>query len=180
MANERIECIPSLTTPKPLPRPEPLQKTAYNLDLTPEKKPNVSRHVKVDNGLSVPTLNSTAKIQLQIENLKCRKKIIVPQATSHFFDPTIAQCVKSNVLKVLSNNTIVMCIINSLQAVNIPFNTKLYTDLVSVDVPSEIADACTVQAPHCYKTTKIAEGPDILDLYPSIYVNCAIHTFMYS
>lgn len=93
--NEKIECIPSLATPKPLPRPEPLQKAVHNLDLTPEKKPNV-RNVKVRNDLSVPSLNSTAKVQLQIENLKCKKKIPL----TYSFDPTMTQCVKSNVLKV--------------------------------------------------------------------------------
>lgn len=105
MTNERIECIPSLATPRPLPRPEPLHKSLYNLDLTPEKK-LVSRNVKVDNELSVPTLNSTARIQLQIEKLKCKKKITLPRKTSHSFNPATVQCVKSNVLKVASGNTI--------------------------------------------------------------------------
>lgn len=103
MTSEKVECIPSLATPRPLPRPEPLQKTIHNLDLTPEKKTNVHRNVKVGRNLSVPTLNSTAKIQLQIEKLKCKKKITVPRTTSHSLDATLAmnQCVKSDVLKVL-------------------------------------------------------------------------------
>lgn len=98
MTNERIECIPSLATPKPLPRPEPFHKATFNLDLTPEKKPNVPT-VRVDNELAVPTLNSTAKTQLQIEKLKRKKRTTVPQV-----DPTLTQCVKSNVLKVVSND----------------------------------------------------------------------------
>ena len=100
MTNERIECIPSLATPKPLPRPEPFHKTAYNLELTPEKKPNVSR-LRADNELSVPTINSTAKTQLQIEKLKRKKKTTMPQLASCSSDPTLTQCVRSNVLKVV-------------------------------------------------------------------------------
>ena len=103
MADDRIECVPSLATPKPLPRPEPLQKSVYNLDLTPEKRPKVSRNVKARSELSVPTLNSTTKIQLQIEKLKCKKKTAVSQTTSLISDPTIAQYSKSNVLKVTSD-----------------------------------------------------------------------------
>ena len=97
MTNERIECIPSLATPKPLPRPEPFHKAAFNLDLTPEKKPNVPR-VRPENELAVPTLNSTARTQFQIEKLKRKKRTTVEQV-----DPTLTQCVKSNVLKVVSN-----------------------------------------------------------------------------
>lgn len=100
MTNERVECIPSLATPKPLPRPKPLQKAFYNLDLTPEKKPNTSRNVNVTNDLSVPSLNSTAKVQLQIEKLRCKKKLTIPQQTFQSGDPSLAQCAKSNVLKV--------------------------------------------------------------------------------
>ena len=110
--NERIECIPSLATPKPLPRPEPFHKTAYNLDLTPEKKPNVSRNVRAENELSVPTLNSTAKTQFQIEKLKRKKKATMPRAMSYSFDPTITLCVKSNVLKVMSGVLTCTCVIN--------------------------------------------------------------------
>ena len=108
MTNERIECIPSLATPKPLPRPEPFHKAAFNLDLTPEKKPNVPR-VRAENELAVPTLNSTAKTQLQIEKLKRKKKTTAAQVASYSFDPTLTQCVKSNVLKVVSDiNTLCM------------------------------------------------------------------------
>jgi len=95
---ERTECIPSLATPKPLPRPEPFRKAGYNLDLTPEKK---SRNVRYDNPLSVPTLNSTAKIQFQIEKLKRKKKITAPSTASYCSDPALTPCVKSDVLKVV-------------------------------------------------------------------------------
>ena len=96
MTNENIECVPSLATPKPFPRPEPLQMMVHNLDLTPEKKLSVSR--RVDSELSVPKLNSTAKIQLKIEKLR-KKKVTIPR-TTRSLDPTPAlnQCV--NILKV--------------------------------------------------------------------------------
>ena len=181
MADDRIECVPSLATPKPLPRPEPLQKSVYNLDLTPEKRPKVSRNVKARSELSVPTLNSTAKIQLQIEKLKCKKKTTVSQTTSLISDPTIAQYSKSNVLKVTSDSLLChgMCHYKFLvQAVNIPFNTRVYSDLVSVEVPpSGTADKHTIQLPHWqHKSTKPVAEPNIADLYPLTSYVCVVGT----
>jgi len=96
MTNKNSECVPSLATPKPFPRPEPLQKMVHNLDLTPEKKLSVFR--KIDGELSVPKLNSTAKIQIQMEKLKRKKKVTTPKKLHSTL--ALNQCVNCNTLKV--------------------------------------------------------------------------------
>lgn len=68
-----------------------------------------------------------------------------------------------------------------LQAVNVPFNTRLYTDLVSVEVPSGMGDNHTLQPAPCYKSSKITEeGPNISDLYPLMKCDHYTNLVMYS
>ena len=62
------------------------------------------------------------------------------------------------------------------QAVNIPFNTRVYSDLVSVEVPpSGTADKHTIQLPHWqHKSTKPVAEPNIADLYPLTSYVCVV------
>ena len=71
------DCIPNLATPKPLPHPQQTVCVFSNLDLTPEKKPCRSElttlNEKNDHILSRPIINSTARTQLKIEELRNKK-----------------------------------------------------------------------------------------------------------
>ena len=57
----------------------------------------------------------------------------------------------------------------TLQAVNVPFNTRQYSDLTSVELPKEM-NVCPTQTAHLppsYRSIKPTEEPDISDLYPN-------------
>jgi len=93
------ECIPSFATPKPLPHPQQAVCVFNNLDLTPEKKQCRSEITRLsennDHLLSRPIINSTARTQLKIEELRSEKEKIIKSL------PVETLYQSSDVLKVL-------------------------------------------------------------------------------
>ena len=92
------ECIPNFATPKPLPHPQQTVCAFDNLDLTPEKKQYRSEISRLsennDHLLSRPIINSTARTQLKIEELRNKKGKPMKSL------PVDTLCQSSDVLKV--------------------------------------------------------------------------------